>query len=134
MTDYNLNAAAYARLEILKYAGGRNDPGALARHILEVAQDSAKVVFENDQVRVIEITMRKGEKLPMHSHNKGLSYSLNGGKIRSTREDGKSRVIDVRRGEISWSEADGAETHAVENLAGILRELSVEFKGSAPTL
>ncbi|MGP8124364.1 MAG: hypothetical protein ACLQEQ_00620 [Nitrososphaerales archaeon] len=100
----------------------------MARHILKVAPKSAKVVFENDVVRVIEITMRKGQSVPMHSHNKGLSYSLNGGKIRSMREDGKSRVFNVRRGEVSWSDEDGVETHAVDNLGGVLRELSVEFK------
>jgi quercetin dioxygenase-like cupin family protein len=102
---------------------------ALARHILKVAPKSAKVIFENDVVRVIEITMRKGQRIPMHSHNRGLSYSLNGGRIRSTREDGRSGVINVKKGEISWSDADGVETHAVDNLGGVLRELSVEFKG-----
>jgi len=101
---------------------------ALARHILKVAPKAAKVIFENDMVRVIEITMRKGQRVPMHSHNKGLSYSLNEGKIKSTSEDGKSGVINVKEGEVSWSDTDGAETHAVENLRGVLRELSVEFK------
>ena len=101
----------------------------LAKHILKVAPRSAKVVFENDVVRVIEITMKRGQRIPMHSHNRGLSYSLNEGKIRSTNEAGKSRLINVRKGEVSWSDSDGAETHAVENFGGVLRELSVEFKG-----
>ena len=101
----------------------------MAKHILKVAPKSAKVIFENDVVRVIEITMRKGQRIPMHSHNKGFSYSLSEGKIRSTSEDGKSRVFKVRKGEASWSDADGLQTHAVENLGGVLRELSVEFKG-----
>ena len=101
----------------------------MADHILKVAPKSAKVVFENDEIRVIEMTMKRGQRIPMHSHNKGISYSLNAGKIRSTGEGGKSRVIDVRRGEVSWADADGLETHAVENLGGVLRELSVEFKG-----
>jgi beta-alanine degradation protein BauB len=101
---------------------------ALARHILTVAPNSAKVIFENDVVRVIEITMRKGQKIPMHSHNKGLSYSLNAGRIRSTNAGGKSRVINVTKGDVSLSDADGVETHAVENVGGVLREVSVEFK------
>jgi len=101
----------------------------LTRHILKVAPKSARVIFENDVVRVIEITMRKGQTIPMHSHNKGLSYSMNGGKVKSTREDGKSRAFKVRKGEVSWSDADGVETHAVENLGRVLRELCVEFKG-----
>jgi quercetin dioxygenase-like cupin family protein len=87
------------------------------------------VVFENETVRVIEITMRKGQSIPMHSHDRGLSYSLNSGKIRSTNENGKSSFFKVKKGEISWSDVDGAETHAVENVGGILRELSIEFKG-----
>ncbi len=100
----------------------------MARHLLKVAPDSVKVVFENDAVRVIEVTMKKGQRIPMHSHTKGVSYSLNAGKIKSTREDGKSEVVNVTKGEVSWSSVDGEETHAVENLGGILRELSVELK------
>jgi quercetin dioxygenase-like cupin family protein len=102
---------------------------ALVRDILKVAPKSARMVFENEIVRVIEITMKKGKKIPMHSHNKGLSYSLNEGKIRSTNEHGESKVFKVKKGEISWSDTDGSETHAVDNLGGILRELSIEFKG-----
>jgi quercetin dioxygenase-like cupin family protein len=102
---------------------------ALAKHILKVAPKAAKVVFENEAVRVIEVTMGKGQKIPMHSHNRGVSYSLNSGRIRSTTEDGKSKVFNVKRGEVGWSGTDGAETHAVENLGGKLVELSVEFKG-----
>ena len=93
-----------------------------------MAPKSAKVVFENDRVRVIEITMKKGQTIRMHAHNKGLSYSLNAGRIRSTGKDGKSRVAEIKKGDLSWSDVDGLETHAVENLGGILRELSVELK------
>jgi beta-alanine degradation protein BauB len=99
----------------------------LAKHILEVAPKSAKVIFENEAVRVIETTMKKGQKLPMHSHNRGFSYSLNAGRIRVTREDGRSESFKVPRGDSSWS--DRGETHAVENLGGTLQELYVEFKG-----
>jgi len=99
----------------------------LPKHILKVTPESAKVVFENERVRVIEITMKKGQKIPMHSHNRGFSYSLNEGRIRVTREDGKSKVFKVPKGDASWSEE--GESHEVDNLGGLLRELSVEFKG-----
>ena len=104
----------------------------MAEHILRVAPKSAKIVFENGEVRVIEITMRKGQKIPMHSHNRGVSYSMNAGKIRSTSEDGRSQVVKVKKGEVGWSDVDGLETHAVENLGGVLRELSIEFKAKSP--
>jgi quercetin dioxygenase-like cupin family protein len=98
----------------------------LAKHILQAAPNSAKVIFENEVVRVIEITMKKGQKVPMHQHRKGLGYSLNSGKIRSTREDGRSEVVNVKRGEVSWEER--AYSHAVDNLGATLTELSFEFK------
>jgi hypothetical protein len=113
----------------LKYGREGREARALAKHILVVAPKNARLVFENDVVRVIEITLRKGDRVPMHSHDKGLSYSQNSGKIKSMGKDGKSSVFKVRKGEVSWSDKYGAETHAVENLGGILRELYVEFKG-----
>ena len=100
----------------------------MARHILEVSPESAKVVFENSTVRIIEITMKKGQTIRMHSHKKGLSYSVNAGRIRSTDRAGRSNVISVKRGDVGWSDVDGMETHAVQNLGGLLRELCVEFK------
>lgn len=99
----------------------------LAKHIIEVAPKSAKVVFENDVVRVIEITMKKRQEISMHSHNKGLMYSLNKGKIRVTPEGGKPKTSKLKKGDVSW----GAESHSVENLGGKLRELYVEIKGQA---
>jgi len=108
----------------LKYDGS-DESVALAKHISEVAPKSAKVVFENDLVRVIEITIRRGQEIPMHSHNRGISYSLNKGKIRVTPEGGKPKSFKVKKGDISW----GAESHSVENLGGKIRELYVEFKG-----
>ena len=102
------------------------DVAGLAKHILKVAPESAKIVFENDTIRVIEITMKKGQSIPMHSHGRGFTYSLNEGKMRSTREDGKSKVFKVPKGDSSWSEE--GESHSVDNLGGTLRELSVEFK------
>jgi hypothetical protein len=92
-----------------------------------VAPKSAKVVFENEAVRVIEITLRKGQKLPMHSHNRNLTYGLNDSKFRSTDIEGKSSIVRIKKGETSWSE--GSKSHAVENLGGTSHILSVEIKG-----
>jgi quercetin dioxygenase-like cupin family protein len=98
----------------------------LAEHILSLAPKSARVIFENETIRVVLTTMKKGQKIPMHSHGKGFSYSLNSGRIRSTGTDGKARAFSVKKGEASWS--DEGYAHAVDNLGGSLQELSVEFK------
>ena len=98
----------------------------MAEHILKVTPKSAKAVFENDKIRVIEIVMRKGQKLAMHSHMPNLAYSITISKFRSTSPDGKSGVVKMKQGETSWS--DGS-SHSVENLGGLSRLLSIELKG-----
>lgn len=97
----------------------------MAKHILKVAPKSAKVIFENDMVRVIEITLKKGQKLDMHAHSKGVSYGISDSKFRSTGPDGKSEVVKMKKGTAMWGEGD---SHAVENLGGISRMLSIELK------
>ena len=99
----------------------------MVEHLLNVAPKSAKVIFENETVRVVLTTMKKGQKIPMHSHNRGFSYSLNSGRVRSTGVDGKPMTFSVKKGEASWS--DKGYAHAVDNLGGVLQELSVELKG-----
>jgi beta-alanine degradation protein BauB len=98
----------------------------LAEHILKVVPKSAKVVFENDKIRVIEIVMRKGQKLAMHSHMPSLAYGITSSKFKATSPDGKSRVVRMKKGDASWS--DG-RSHSVENLGGLSRALSIELKG-----
>ncbi len=98
----------------------------MAEHILKVAPKSAKVVFENEKIRVIEVVMRKGQKLAMHSHMPNLAYGITSSKFRSTSPSGKSGVVKMKQGETSWS--DGS-SHSVENLGGLSRLLSIELKG-----
>lgn len=98
----------------------------MAQDLVKVAPKSAKVIFENDAIRVLEITMRKGQKIGMHSHGRNFTYGLSDSRYRSTSPDGKSVVVKVKKGDASWS--DGS-SHSVENLGGISRLLSVELKG-----
>ncbi len=39
-----------------------------AQDVVAVAPDSHKLVLENDQVRVIRVHVKPGEKVAMHSH------------------------------------------------------------------
>jgi hypothetical protein len=98
----------------------------LQEHILKVAGRSARVLFENASVRVIIITMRKGQRFGPHSYLKGISYNLDGGKIRAIEPDGKSSVVKFRKGEASWT--DDGESLGVENLGRVFRMISVELK------
>src|SRR5438552_18317523 len=94
---------------------------SLATSIVVSAQDAAKlapqnykVLFENDQIRVIEYRLKPGEKEPMHSHPYGVFvYVLRDAKIRTTFPDGKTSEDSKQAGDAVWSDP---VTHDGENI------------------
>ena len=86
-----------------------------AQDMVKVAPKNTKVLIDNDQVRVIEVWLKPGESLPMHSHPANVSYVLSDGKLRVTMADGKTVDKEPKAGTASWSEA---VTHAVEGRGG----------------
>jgi quercetin dioxygenase-like cupin family protein len=87
------------------------------------------VLFENDQVRVIEFRMRPGEKEPMHSHPKGVVRYLSDATFRSTLPDGTISVSSAKEGDVGWREY---RSHALENI-GTTEAIvfAVELKNAA---
>lgn len=61
----------------------------LAVDFIEAAPKQTKVLVDNDRVRVIHVTNKKGDKIPMHSHPDLVVYVIKGGKIKFTNADGK---------------------------------------------
>ena len=74
-----------------------------------------KVVFENDQVRVLHVKIGPHESTPVHHHavNRVVAY-LSDQDFRVTSEDGKVEHTQHKAGEVSWG---GPATHKEENLA-----------------
>lgn len=72
-----------------------------------------KVVFENDQVRVLRITYGPGEKSVMHYHPDGVAVFLTDGKSQFTFPDGKKEKNNVKAGLTIWSPAG---KHLPENI------------------
>ena len=73
-----------------------------------------KVEFENDQVRVLRVTIGPHESTPLHEHilNRVVTY-ISDQNFRITGEDGKSDMQQHHAGDIAWGE--GAK-HKEENL------------------
>lgn len=93
---------------------------------VKLSPDVYKVLFENDQVRVLDIHMDKGGKSPMHSHPGSYIYNFTPGKVRFTSTDGKSEEVDLKAASSMWRDA---ESHAVENIGETeVRVLHVEIK------
>jgi quercetin dioxygenase-like cupin family protein len=100
-----------------------------AQDPVKVAPSNYKVILENDDVRVIEVNYKPGDKTPTHSHPDNVAYFLTPAKARFTMADGKTQDRDEKAGTAIWSTA---ESHAVENTgSGHLTVLLVELKKPA---
>src|SRR5690348_17105121 len=98
-----------------------------AQDVIKVSPETHQVLFENDQVRVIKVHMKPGQKVGMHSHPNGsILYYMSNAKVRITFPDGKTEVREVKADTASWS---GPVTHAAENIGTTdLLEIQSELK------
>ncbi len=71
-----------------------------------------KVIFENDQVRVVRVTYASHEKGAIHNHPNGVAVFLTDATLRFTLPDGKTLDRTAKAGEAVWSPAT---RHIVEN-------------------
>lgn len=85
-----------------------------------VAQDPTKVEpkhykldFENDRVQVVSVHYGPHEKSVLHDHPGGVVVSLTEAHLRFTDENGKTREVFSKAGEVRWYPAF---KHKVENL------------------
>lgn len=77
--------------------------------------ENYKVLFENDQVRVVDFRLRKGATEKPHSHPTHVAVFLADFTIRFTLPDGQTRIREAKEGEVAYSEPT---IHASENIGG----------------
>lgn len=102
-------------------------PFAVAAQDLAVtAGANAKVVLDNDKVRVIELNMPPGSATGMHSHGDNLAVFLSGGSALQTMADGSTKAMERKPGEVLWSDP---VTHDTRNSGKApVRTLVIELK------
>ena len=70
-------------------------------------------IFENEKVRISEISFEPGEKAAMHTHPYPHAiYVLEAGTLTLTYPDGTSQTLSAKAGDVVWM---GAETHEAVN-------------------
>ena len=98
----------------------------MAEDAAKVAPHVYKVLFENDRLRFLEVTMQPGERSELHSHPDYFVYFPSGGKGRFTTASGETEELDMPEGVSMWREA---EEHATENVGDTtIRAFFVEPK------
>jgi beta-alanine degradation protein BauB len=101
---------------------------AMAQDMATVAPDTTKVLLDNAQVRVLEVNIKPGGKIPMHSHPGNVVYFVNGGKTKTTLADGKVTETAHKPGEAIWSDS---VTHSNENVGtAAAKVIVVEVKSA----
>ena len=100
--------------------GAEDDPVKLSPNIY-------RVILNNNQVRVLDVRLKPGQKTPMHAHPNYIIYALNGGKARFWNEKGQASTMTMREGQCVWRED---ETHTVQNVGKhTIHVLNIELKG-----
>ena len=85
-----------------------------------------KVIFDNPQVRILDVDLKPSEKTPMHSHPDLIAYFLTGGTVKSTLPDGKTTIATTKAGQVVWH---NAQTHSSENVGNTeIHSLGIELK------
>lgn len=85
----------------------------LAQDPTKVEPKHYKLNFENDRVQVVSVHYGPHEKSVMHDHPGGVVVSLTEAHLRFTDENGKTREVYSKPGEVRWYPPF---KHKVENL------------------
>src|SRR5882724_7879342 len=102
-------------------------PMALAQDPVKVDANHYKVMFENDQVRVLRIHYNPKEKSVMHEHPATVVVFLNDSKTKFTLPDGSTTDATQKAGDLAFAEAT---KHLPQNVGDTPVEgVLVELKG-----
>jgi quercetin dioxygenase-like cupin family protein len=102
-----------AALVIASFALCFGVSAGMAQDLVVVAPNTAKVLVDNDQVRILEVLDKPGDIEPMHAHPAYAAVFLSATRIKVTTPDGKVVEKDRKPGEVQYS---GPVTHTVENV------------------
>jgi quercetin dioxygenase-like cupin family protein len=97
--------------------------------VLLASPGNFRLLLDNEHVRVIEYTVRPGERDQWHTHPAKVSYVAEGGTLRVNTDDGKSFLADEKAGTATWDLPVGR--HYVENVGKTpVRIVLTEVKGA----
>lgn len=93
---------------------------------LTVNSHTISLKLENARVRVLEATLKPGDKEKVHSHPATVIYVIQGGKIRNYAADGTASEVEFKTGDVAYRDP---LTHSTENIGNTtIRIHLVELK------
>lgn len=92
----------------------RSDASVMhAQDPLVVNSSTIALKLENSRVRVLEATLKPGDKEKTHSHPAYVIYVIEGGRVRTHGTDGSVVEADFKTGDVIYRDA---VTHWAENI------------------
>jgi quercetin dioxygenase-like cupin family protein len=127
MKNFGRVAGAVVAMGLVGLLGGTQ---ALGQDPVKVAPDVFKVLLDDPHVRVLEVSIAPGFKVPPHAIAEHVGYVLEAGTIKFTHADGKTEDMECKTGEVKFGPA---ATHSAENVGKTrVRGVLVELKGTGP--
>jgi len=101
-------------LALLAIGFVRSDASVMrAQDPLVVNSSTIVLKLENSRVRVLEATLKPGDKEKTHSHPAYVIYVIEGGRVRTHGADGSAVEADFKTGDVIYRDA---VTHWAENI------------------
>lgn len=92
----------------------RGDSGVIrGQDPLTVNSKTIALKLENTRVRVLEATLKPGDKEKIHSHPAYVIYVIEGGRVRTHAADGAATETEFRSGDVIYRDP---VTHWAENI------------------
>ena len=88
---------------------------------LVAASNVYKCLYENDKVRVLQVTFKPGDVAKMHHHPDHVAYALKGGKMSLT-SGGKTQEMEIKAGSVLFLDA---QDHEAKNVGKTTLDLLV---------
>lgn len=95
----------------------------LGQDAMQYGVKHLKVLAEDDKVRVLEYSPKKGDRTPMHSHPSSVVYVLKGGRVKYTLPDGSTKISELKTGETLLRPPVTHADEALDDVDSILIEL-----------
>jgi len=107
--------------------GGTPGAASAGEDPVKVGPKIYKQIFEDDHVRVLQITFEKGAKIAMHTHPDHVVYATSGGKLRITPAQGAAQDAELKEGKAVFLPA---QAHSAENVGATkVQAIVFELKG-----
>jgi beta-alanine degradation protein BauB len=112
--EVNTLACVLTLAPLILLAGSAKCQKSAPIDAVTASPDRFTVLLNNDQVRVVQYTLRPGERDQWHTHPPKVSYVVSGGELRIHMADGTSFPASEKAGTASWM--DALPRHYAENV------------------